>query len=79
MRTTIRGIAAMLSVAVLTASCVTGCGKEKSEAVRWFCPECGQENTGKFCSACGTKMPENVRSTPEVKRITPTIKKPGVK
>lgn len=29
MRTTIRGIAAMLSVAVLTASCVTGCGKEK--------------------------------------------------
>ena len=62
-----------------TGKFCTGCGKEKSEAVRWFCPECGQENTGKFCSACGTKMPENVRSTPEVKRITPTIKKPGVK
>lgn len=24
----------------------------------WFCPECGTENTGKFCTNCGTKKPE---------------------
>ena len=23
----------------------------------WFCPECGAQNAGNFCSACGTKRP----------------------
>ncbi len=25
----------------------------------WFCPECGQKNTGKYCSDCGIKKPED--------------------
>lgn len=24
---------------------------------KWFCPNCGQPNTGNFCSGCGTKRP----------------------
>ncbi|MCR4950558.1 MAG: DUF4428 domain-containing protein [Solobacterium sp.] len=42
----------------------SACGK--AHEVRWFCPECGKENTGKFCSACGHERPADVtRSTPE--------------
>ena len=32
--------------------------KPKKDASRWFCPNCGAENTSKFCSSCGTKRPE---------------------
>jgi len=28
-------------------------------AVRWFCPECGARNSGKFCSKCGTRFPSD--------------------
>lgn len=30
-------------------------------AETWTCPECKQENSGKFCSNCGTKRPEDSR------------------
>ncbi|MBP5505581.1 MAG: OmpA family protein [Bacteroidales bacterium] len=30
--------------------------EEKNDAT-WTCPECGAENTGKFCEECGTKRP----------------------
>ena len=30
----------------------------KPEKKKWFCPNCGAENTGKFCGSCGTKRPE---------------------
>ena len=30
----------------------------KAEKAKWFCPNCGAENTGKFCGHCGTKKPE---------------------
>ncbi len=26
---------------------------------RWFCPNCGKENFGKFCVGCGTEIPAN--------------------
>lgn len=52
-----------------------GCGKEKPESSKWFCPDCGQENTGRFCSACGKEKPANVG----VRKITPLVKKPGLK
>ncbi len=29
-----------------------------SEAAAWICPDCGQENTGNFCSNCGSPKPE---------------------
>lgn len=25
---------------------------------RWYCPECGTENHGKFCTKCGNKRPK---------------------
>ena len=62
-----------------TGKFCSGCGKEKPAALKWFCPKCGKENTGKFCSECGEPMPANVRQTVEVKRITPTIVKPGMR
>lgn len=31
-------------------------------ADRWICPECKHENSGKFCSNCGTKKPEAVEA-----------------
>ncbi|MBO4352652.1 MAG: PH domain-containing protein [Eggerthellaceae bacterium] len=27
---------------------------------KWFCPQCGQENQGNFCIACGTPIPKAV-------------------
>ncbi|MBO2516855.1 MAG: hypothetical protein CW338_06185 [Clostridiales bacterium] len=30
---------------------------EKAAASRWFCPECGTANEGKFCVQCGTARP----------------------
>ena len=36
------------------------CGKERPQPLRWYCPNCGKENNGKFCVACGTKMPDSV-------------------
>ena len=38
------------------ANFCSSCGSPKP--VRWFCPECGKENTGKFCIACGHPVPE---------------------
>ena len=29
-----------------------------SEAAAWICPDCGQENTGNFCTNCGSPKPE---------------------
>lgn len=32
---------------------------DKTDVIRpWICPECGEENTGKYCAQCGLKMPE---------------------
>ena len=30
----------------------------------WKCPQCGRENTGRFCVICGTKRPEEVEAEP---------------
>lgn len=30
---------------------------EKTNNNQWFCTECGEKNTGNFCSDCGTKRP----------------------
>ncbi len=38
------------------ANFCSACGSPKP--LRWFCPECGKENTGKFCIACGHAIPE---------------------
>ena len=37
----------------------------KSSADTWVCPECDTENTGKFCSNCGTAKPS--ASGPSIK------------
>lgn len=33
------------------------------ESGKWFCPECGTGNSGKFCTNCGTKKPEELGKT----------------
>ena len=30
----------------------------------WKCPQCGRENTGRFCVICGTKRPEEAEAEP---------------
>ena len=30
---------------------------EDDSGKKWFCPECGTENTGKYCSECGVARP----------------------
>ena len=32
---------------------------------RWFCPQCGQENNGNFCTACGATVPQPLRQAAE--------------
>jgi membrane protease subunit (stomatin/prohibitin family) len=36
-----------------------GEAQKASSAETWKCPKCGVENSGKFCSNCGTPKPEN--------------------
>lgn len=36
----------------------------------WFCPQCGQENNGNFCVACGAGMPQPLRQTAESEQVT---------
>ena len=33
-------------------------GRRQKQPGEWFCPECGNLNSGKFCPECGTKKPE---------------------
>ena len=33
------------------------CGTPLAEGTK-FCPKCGTENEGNFCTACGTKKPQ---------------------
>ncbi len=40
---------------VLTLVLCLGCVSALAET--WYCPECGQSNSGNFCSNCGTKKP----------------------
>ena len=50
----------------------SSCGKAR--VIRWFCPQCGKENEGLFCPACGTKKPENLDA---VTRETPSAVRNG--
>lgn len=36
-----------------------------SAPAAWTCPNCGSENTGKFCSNCGTPKPAGAKFCPE--------------
>lgn len=33
----------------------------------WTCPECGNQNTGKFCAECGARQPEGAASAKKAK------------
>ncbi|MDO5718434.1 MAG: SPFH domain-containing protein [Tissierellia bacterium] len=33
--------------------------EQKKSEDGWYCPECGSNNSGKFCTNCGEKKPEN--------------------
>ena len=32
---------------------------QEPASIGWICPQCGTENTGNFCSNCGTKKPDD--------------------
>jgi membrane protease subunit (stomatin/prohibitin family) len=36
-------------------------GQAAAGSDTWFCPECGQQNTGNFCQTCGAKKIEQVQ------------------
>ena len=43
---------------LLQAGAVAGAASGNGQtAGRWFCPQCGNENNGNFCTNCGTKRP----------------------
>jgi membrane protease subunit (stomatin/prohibitin family) len=43
---------------LLQAGAAAGAASNASQATdRWFCPQCGNENHGNFCTNCGTKRP----------------------
>ena len=55
------GLLVVLSTAV---SCPVA-SQETRQPEKIFCPNCGLENqtTGKFCSACGTRLPDRIAVT----------------
>lgn len=49
--------------------------EEKKEQETWICPDCGETNTGRFCSNCGKKKP----AEKPVAEVTKTEEKPAQK
>ena len=56
----VQGGAGAGGVAAAAAGAVVGAavGAVEKQPGDWFCPECGNLNSGKFCPNCGTKKPE---------------------